>query len=370
MSATSSTSDSGDSTPETTAKWRARNSADQPPKFEYNITFSPDLLVADYGVKEVNVYQAKYAPDDEMIYWEDNWLAWEYAELTWWSVGHKFQAHDENHTLHQADAVTSKENIQNVRLASLSEFEGCEGIASTMNIPVGSKILCWTYEIKDFPTQCFSEYRVYDVPEDFHEIQFGRISAQFVDGLPTYGRVLHASRATYEWPDVVPPSRIARPLAEEGRYMVNPSHTLTFEPSTTKYTVGTAIQTNLPVVDPKTCMDEIKRALEYEPVIWGTNDGVVHIWENNIEVYCMELTYVALDSTTSLTEEGLGGDYKKNDLYLVPAWEVHFVISDPEQTGVYDGELLLNAVTGKSLYSDNYGDEENVDLYPDLKDPC
>ncbi len=366
VSDTSETVSTGDGT-ETTPKWHANGAADTAPQFEYDLSFSPNLLVVDYGVNTVNVYQANYS--NSIAEWEYEWIAWEYSTLVEWSTGRQLQASDGTFERYLPDCETSKNNIQNVQLITLNEIEGYEDIASKMNLPADSQILRWTYTIKDFPTQCYSDFRVYDMPENIQEMQYAQISAKYIDGLPTYGEGSLALNPTYEWTDVIEPSHIAIGAREEGTRYVNKTKEIVFEPRYTHYIVGETIESDLPVVDPRTCEDEIKRALEYEPIVWGFNDEIHHIWENNIEIYCMELTYVALDPKPNLVDDP-EREFMNHDLYLVPAWEVYFTITNPEETGVYSGKVLINAVTGKSLYSDEYGDEENVDLYPGLSELC
>ena len=86
----------------------------------------------------------------------------------------------------------------------------------------------------------------------------------------------------------------------------------------------------------------------------------------------MELSYAALDPTPRL-EPG-DADFENNHsetiLTLVPVWEVYYTITDPNNDSVVgNGMVMINAITGESLFSDEYGYQQNEKLFPHLHDP-
>ena len=136
---------------------------------------------------------------------------------------------------------------------------------------------------------------------------------------------------------------------------------------------------NMAIADPMTCLDEIKKALMYDPcaVTQVSADKKLeplkHIWGKNVSVYCMELSYVALDSTPRYYDKNgqreSDADRINHDLTLIPVWEVYYYITNPQNvTTVADGMIMINAITGKTLYSNTYGPNENTFLYPELEE--
>ena len=81
----------------------------------------------------------------------------------------------------------------------------------------------------------------------------------------------------------------------------------------------------------------------------------------------MELSYVVLDPEPLEYDDP---DLASHELTLVPVWEVYVTVTDPENEQLLQTrKLMINAVTGESLYSDKYGPNENEELYPHMHDP-
>ncbi|MBO4907746.1 MAG: hypothetical protein J5476_00555 [Lachnospiraceae bacterium] len=336
----------------------------KPDRFDFDLSFSKDLLVVDYGRTTVNVYRAKYATLLES--WGEDWVIYGFGDLADWCRGcdRVIYDEDENRTVLVPEYDTSISNAKNVHLMSLNEIEGAEVISRRLNIPQDSPILCWTYEVKDFPTQYYASIPEFKVPSDINELQYARISSQYVDGIPTYGTTTCHGDCTFDWPNVINSSRIAdEGVLDSGR--INPSQTFLFEPGRRKLSIETVLQSDIPVVPPETCLDEIKKALMYDPCAVIGNSGILDVWEKSIEVYCMELVYVPLDPCPRNRDES-EASHQLHELCLVPAWEVYYVITAPDTNRICSGQILINAVTGKSLFSDEFGPGENTELYPDL----
>jgi hypothetical protein len=113
-------------------------------------------------------------------------------------------------------------------------------------------------------------------------------------------------------------------------------------------------------------LEEIRKALLYEPqsILFSH----IFIWDESIEIYCIELTYIALDTCPRDADEA-DDSKRQHPVYLVPVWQVYYIASNPETNKiVVDGTLVINAVTGESLYSDEFG-PDNAELYPGLSRP-
>jgi len=264
------------------------------------------------------------------------------------------------------DYDVSYRNIQNVSIVTLSEIDGFEEISKKLDIDSESQILCWSYDIKNFPRQ-FAELAFFEAPIDMQTIRYARICAQYIDGLPVSGGAANFGCCTYEWNGVIEPSRVADRGIEDSE-RINPSYSHILSLQRAKYEMTDKILSDLPIVDPLTCLDEIKQALLYNPCAVIGNDNILDIWEKEIEVYCMELTYVPLDPHPLSYDES-EENRLLHELYIVPVWEVYYTISDPTKTFVCNGCLMLNATTGKSLFSENYGHDTNLTLFPDLSRP-
>ena len=336
----------------------------KPSKFDFDLSFSENMLVVDYGKTTVNTYRASYAPlvDD----WGDEWFVYGYGVLADWCIGCDLSIYDDKRESTEffiPDYNNSILNAQNVCLISLNEIDDYEAIAQRLDILPDSQILCWTYDVKDFPDK-YAQYMEFTTIVDIKEMKYARISSQYVDNIPTYGTTSCYGECTFDWEGIIKPSRIAdEGILDSGR--INPTRTFYFEPGRGKYHVEEALISESPVVSPETCLDEIKRAIKYYPCAVIGNAEILDIWEKNIEVYCMELTYCPLDPCPRNPDES-ESSHQLHELCLVPAWQVYYTVADPNSDRVCCGKVLINAVTGKSLFSDEYGPGENTELYPDL----
>ena len=345
---------------ETTEPTWGGGPGNKPKEFTINISFSKNLKVFDYGKSTVNVYQARH--DTPVDSWGDEWVEYGYLQIQNWCLGNPLSI--DGVELFYPNTEVSLENIKRVQTIKLNEIEDWEEISRRTGLKAEDTILCWTYDICDFP-QIYSELPYFLAPTDLKEISYARISAQYVDDLPVYGTTSSYGDATFEWEEVVESARIAfETNRDSGR--INPSHTCYFEVYRDKYRIEKTLRTDIPVIDPQTCLAEIETAIKYNPLAISGAVDIMDIWEKDIEIYCMELTYVALESNPRVLDGELEESIKLHDVYLVPAWEIYYVITDPKTKQMSCEKVLINATTGKSLYSDSYGPGENTDLYPDL----
>ena len=345
---------------ETTEPTWGGGPADKPKEFIINLSFSENLKVFDYGKRTVNVYQARHdIPSDS---WGNEWCEYGYGEIKEWCEGNPVSI-DGVEWFYPSREV-SLENIRRVTAIELNEIEGWEEIASRTGMQAEDTILCWEYDVFEFP-QFFNELPYFIASTDVNEIRYARISTQYVDNLPIYGTAsCHGDYCTFEWEGVIESARIAVERTPDSQ-RINPNHTCIFEIYRDKYRIEKTLRKDIPVVDPQTCLAEIETAIKYNPLAISGGIGILDIWEKDIEVYCMELTYVALESNPREFDEP-EESIKLHDVYLVPAWEVYYVISDPQTKEMSCEKVLINAATGKSLYSDSFGPGENTELYPDL----
>ncbi|MCR5057285.1 MAG: hypothetical protein K6A81_01525 [Clostridiales bacterium] len=371
------TSDSAESTKEPTwggAPWN------KPSTFDFTLKYSDDLKIVDYGKSTVNVYHANYNIGKEPTRWEDDG-SWEYNGtndiITWCQGGRIYDPWD-SFKWSRLDRENALANIHSVESVSLSSLPNGDEVAQKLQLPSDTQVLCWTYEVYDFPWEYYDDAEWVTIPRDLQTTKLVKLDSQYVDGLPLYGgRTYCSGEHTFEWDGVIRPSRLRSdiiPYYYQGVYhKADAACTYTF--STNTYTITDKVLEDQPVVDPTTCLDAIRKALLYDPSFGGAiprdeDPFLIHIWETDIEVYMMELTYVVLDPEP--LEDGVDGDptLGSHELTLVPVWEVYFTVADQKDERLLEERtLMINAVTGESLYSETYGPNENEALYPHLHDP-
>lgn len=345
-------------------------------EFDANISFSDSFLVVNYGKSTVNVYQANY--DQPSGSWGDEWLDPGMFYVKDWAMGHVSGLY-----LEKGDSVlyfcqerdVSIKNLQNVRVATLNEIDDFEEIQQRLGIGPESRFLCWTLEVRDFPIDLFGRLDPSIAEMDVSKIttiQFANVGAQYIDGLPVTGCDRDTRRCiTYDWPGVIKPSRLAYFRGSGEAWKANPSRTAVIEIDKARYNISKTVSSDLSLVDPDSCLEEIKRALAYRPETNGrisTDPGkpnLLDIWGKDIEIYCAELVYLPLDAQPYKMDESEDSLFQ-HEISLVPVWEIYYTITNTEnETTVEYGSLPINAVTGKSMYSEEYGADENKGLFPE-----
>ena len=340
---------------------------------DFCVEYSDELLIVDYGKESANVYHAQYAPLADS--WGDDWMVYGFVEIQDWCRGCPITIDGGDYYV--LDRQTAIMNIKNVHVKSLEDIAEGEEIARRMNLDPSSSILCWSYSINDFPSKEFEALDYFCAPVDLEQIQYTRISAQYIDGIPVYGTTSGYKLYTYEWPGVIKVSRLADTGVKDG-YHINPSQTCILDIERAKYSKTETVESDMAIVPPESCLEEIKKALMYDPSavlqtsVDRSKEELLDIWGKAVEVYCMELSYVALDPNPRLCDENGYNepeeDRMKHELTLVPVWEVYYIITNPKNdTTVADGKVMINAITGQSLYSNQYGPNQNKDLYPELE---
>ena len=188
---------------------------------DFEISFSDNLLIVDYGKTSVYVYKAQYAELADS--WGEDWFTYGFGDIKNWCTGNT--AHVDHGGTHIPDPLISRENIENVHLISLNEIDGYKERANRLDIGEDSQVLCWTYNICDFPQE-YGDLNYFKAPVDMSTIQYAHIGAQYIDGLPVYGidHGIGLGYITYEWSGVVEPSRRADAGILDGLH-INPNHT-------------------------------------------------------------------------------------------------------------------------------------------------
>lgn len=360
-----------DTTTSTDPRWGG-GPMNRPQTFDFDLSYSDDLLVIDYGKSTVNVYRAKYGEGVKDFH-DNTWTFSSSYDVLQWTKG---SLNKTTSPFWEADMwsvpnrAKSVNNIHNVKAVSLKDLDGGEDIAARLDVPPETKVLCWTYELNGFPWEYFNGSDWITVDKDIETVKYVQMGSQYVDGLPLTGsRTFCSGNDTFEWEGVIGPSRLTNNLFEyspEAVYsMINGDCAYCFPTNT--YTITDTVLSDQEIVDPKDCLDAIKEALIYDPAFSSRtpsadNPFLVHVWETEVEVYMMELSYVVLDPEPY---EENDPNLSSHELTLVPVWEVYFTVMDPHDTRLLQNrKIMINAVTGESLYSKTYGPDENEVLYP------
>ena len=345
----------------------------RPKSFDFDLSYSDDLLIVDYGKSTVNVYRARYGEGVEDFH-DNTWTYSSSYDVLQWTKGSRNGSGGfffEKDLWSVPNRAKSIENIHNVESVPLKNLAGGNDIAEKLGIPPETKVMCWTYNLDGFPWEYFDGSDWIKVDKDIETVQYVQMSSQYVDGLPLTGsRSFCSGKDTFEWDGVIGPSRLRNNISEDNPQTIysrsNGGCAYCFPTNT--YTITDTVLTDQEIVDPKDCLDAIKEALIYDPAFSdrtpsADNPFLVHIWETEVEVYMMELSYVVLDPEPY---EKNDPDLASHELTLVPVWEVYFTVMDPHDTRLLQNrQIMINAVTGESLYSEEYGPDENEVLYPD-----
>ena len=360
----------------------------KPQEYDFEISFSKHLLVADYGVNKVNVYRANYADTPQQ--WEDeDWGSRGVVHVLFWCSGRPLVSAvttiaGEN--VASGYQVLDKEkildNLQSVRTVYLKEIDGHSNVVENIGIDSESELLCWDYNLYDFPWTSPDLGESFQFSPDRKSICYIPLSTQYIDQLPIRGGSSGTAGATFEWPDVMPSSRLSSfvPGLNMGGIHVSPDLMYVFDYSEKmfKYTITDTVMCDLDIVDPKNCLPEIKKALKYcaeipmflRPSADKSQEALLHIWETNVEVYCMELAYAVMDPCPEENSEDQ--HLETHELTIVPVWVAYCTATDSRTANpdiVTEGTVLINAVTGESMYSETNGWGENSYLFPHANDP-
>ena len=341
---------------ETTPSWGG-GPYNKPKEFVFNLVFSQDVLIVDYGRSTANVYQAEY--QELRPLWEDDWYEIDIGEIQKWCIGNPVMISfdEEKGADYYAvqDHNTSLQNLYSVELIHINTIKDYEEVIRRQGIESDRKVLCWTYRVNEFPR-----------PTELELLNYVRVPPQYIDDLPVYGKCSGCGMDTFECPGVVGPSIIAEEGAVEIA-RINPSHTCLFDIERRAYSIKDTLQSNISIVDPTTCLEEIKKALMYNPCVDAVNSvdpekpDMYDVWGKDVEIYCVELSYTALDSSYPRESDETEEEIMQHEVYLVPVWEVYYIVTNPEnELTISSGTVMINALTGKSLFSDKYGPGDNI----------
>jgi len=360
----------------------------------FDLSFSDDLKVYDYGKKTVNVYRAKFADYIELSEpffneWIDHSVQLDY--LVNWATGGRFSYAPILKSIDDmmnydgiplefvefqcADLDTVARNIQNVDMITLKELENGEELAGECGIDVNSPILCWEYNVVDFPVEdavkSFYDVQVDAGPFSKDTVKYAKVRTQYIDGIPLNGTGDDDNffECTYDWPGVIEPSRRAYScnLYFPAYGLANPSDTCRVCLDTQRYTTTDVIKADLPVASPENCLDGIAEAIKYQPSAISDGQSYNGAWGKDIKIYCMELMYLPLDPNPLYDSSDESEESRiSHVMYLVPVWKAYYICTDPNTDAIGYGSLVINAATGESLFSSTIAQGTNSELYPYL----
>lgn len=331
---------------------RYRGEPYEPHEYDFSLSFRDDMLVVNYGKSTVNVYQARYEESLE----SQNVEEWQFKMNSYPDFIDECQGY---HSPLSRNEVLA--NFNNVGILSFSELNA-ETLAEKLGIDSNNMALCWTYKTGS----------ILGVGE---EIQYVPLSSQYIESIPIR-RDFNIS-PVYEWSEDISLSRQCNydPTRNwQGCYIDTDQTTFLFVIEE-RFSIGEIIHENLSVRPAEECLPEIKKAIIYNSFSHRSaatdpnKMDLYTVWETDVVVYCMELAYTVLDSTPL---EWYDPHLETHELTIVPVWNVYYTATNSktaDENIVYGGTVMLNAVTGESIYSEMYGPEESEYLYPYAKDP-
>ena len=350
----------------------------KPEEFDFELSFSDDLVIVDYGKTKANVYHARYAKSPD-AWIDEDWNLGGIELISEWCTGRPTCVGEDSEGIQREFLVLDKdhifENLHSAHTICLRDLDGFADIAEHLDISTDSELLAWNYTLYNLPRDYYREEDWYELPDDLQDILYIRLSTQYVDNLPIYADTTSLYSNTFEWEGVIEPSRMPNydVFMNRGGILVNPSRTCMLVYDRRKYTVQEAFLQEENIIPPRNCLSGIKDALSYDPCADNrpasddTKEPLYHIWEKDVEVYCMELAYAVLDPCPLIEDDP---SLAEHELSLVPVWEVYYTITDPmNDEMVSNGRVMINAVTGESLYSKRWGMDENEYLYPNVHAP-
>ncbi|MBR5975683.1 MAG: hypothetical protein IK020_10945 [Clostridiales bacterium] len=353
---------------------------DAPKEYDFSVSFKEDMLVVDYGKQTVNVYIGKYDKSPEP--WQNKtwdtvgaihvvlWCEGEPTNISCEELDGEIIEGDDYVALEKAEVL---DNIYNVHIISLSDIEGGSELTEALGLSTDTAVLSWTYNLYDFPwdSEYFNAIESFKVPSTITTFEYIPLSAQYIDGVPT--RLPAGDAPTIDW---LHDGNLARPAHYDPRtdwgksYLFNQSFTCATVFHVYRYMITDTIQEEVPIIPADSCLAEIKKAILYNAYshLKATPDsskiGMNHVWETDVVVYCMELSYAVLDPCPLDPYED---DLDSHELTMVPVWNVYYTATNSkvaDENVVYSGTVMVSAVTGESIYSEMYGPDENEYLYP------
>lgn len=137
---------------ETTPSWGG-GPYNKPKEFVFNLVFSEDVLIVDYGRSTANVYQAEY--QELRPLWEDDWYEIDIGEIQKWCIGNpvliSFDEEKGEDYYAVQDHNTSLQNLYSVELIHINTIKDYEEVIRRQGIESDRKVLCWTYRVNEFP---------------------------------------------------------------------------------------------------------------------------------------------------------------------------------------------------------------------------
>lgn len=343
-----------------------------PADSDFNLSFREDMLIIDYGKTEVNLYRAKY-PEFMESWYDENWSVPGIGVVCDWCRGWALAAgEDEQGHINQYRILSKDEalnNLLSVQFVPLTEIDDYEEIVRGISIDPKTEVLCWSYNMGDFPWDIYRDNDSFSVSSGLQTINYIILHGQYVDGLPIQSGLCGAEGAVYEWEEVMAPSQ---QVSLHESLQCNPSMTCVFQiGDTSQYNLSGAFCEEMNIISAHDCLPGIKKALSYAPdVVFRpspdlSKENLRQIYGTDIEVYCMELSYALFDS------DPFDDNLDTHEITMIPVWKVYYIVTNSiyaNEDIVSYGELFINAVTGDSLYSDNYKPYGNEHLFPGAND--
>ena len=340
---------------------------------DLNLSVSDNLLVVDHGKDKASAYKVNcyFRPErwEGNDTWKKSWIS------TSWCYGHTFSSKLEEipkdaseldgwvNSCNTISFYQASKNILNIGSTPVGEIPGISDIPSdVVDLPTKSELIVYRLNLETYPWELelsanksfkTSHADMYHICSFVDEIPCG-ITAFSSSGAMGLG-VTSSEFPTYEWPGVMKPASCMWP---DGQQQYTNGDTI-IEVDDIRYKIKETIVDQGDILSAQNCLKEVSNAIQYD---------MTYFTDKNIEVYSAELRYMLLREHPRVETTFNGKRWVWNDeeeFFLIPVWEYSMIVWGNDSIQQNTNQLLeqksyrytvyINALTGKSMYSDTHG---------------
>ncbi len=310
-----------------------------------SIDIKDDIRIIDHNRAEASVFQIEVG--DEKFQW-DGGSHWKLNSIILnWCRGatiHESEIRFDGNPYPEGEEPVDKkcripkekalENIYNTSLIQASDINHLEEISNSLcDRTTADAFLSWNLSLEGYPWEFYDGLEWFTVPQNVNSVQYIRLTP-FIDGIPLADYGTLSNCPTFEWKGILQPSGYGRTFADYPLTYINENNQC-LDVTQYSFSIKKTVMSQQPIVPAEKCYQEIEKALSYDPTF---------VRDKKVTVYCMELTYGVFDEFPLMSEDN------DRDQLLIPVWTVYVSLVEDEK--VTYGTTMINAITGKSMFSD------------------